>query len=153
MAVALRPSGKRVMAMVCTSGNNMPAATACAKRPAKSIAKFEAAAETRAPTANNAMASRVRSLRRNRPMKYEESGTTIPSTSIYDVVSHCPTPSTIPNSAHIEESMAFSPVWAKFPTDDAKTTTANNAIACLCSLFCTLSLSINAKRTAPKDGS
>ena len=140
IAVALRPSGKRVMAIVCTSGKSMPAATACAKRPKNSTPKLGAIAETSAPTANNAMAISVRSLRRNRPMKYEDRGTTTPNTSIYDVVSHCPTPSAMPNSAHTEESMAFRPVWAKFPTDDANTTNANNTIVCRCSFSRTVFL-------------
>lgn len=42
MAVPWRFSGKRVMAMVCTSGMRMPVATASSTRPTMSIGKFSA---------------------------------------------------------------------------------------------------------------
>ena len=56
MAVARRPSGKRVMAMVCMSGSRSPVNTAWQMRPASSTAKFEARQSARAPTRKNASA-------------------------------------------------------------------------------------------------
>ena len=127
IAVALRPSGKCVIAIVCNTGSSMPAAAACIRRPTNSDTNPPAHAHTADPAANNATDPAERSFRRKRPMKYAERGTTAPRTNMYAVVRDWPKPVEIPNSAHTVTSMALRPVCDRLPKADPRTTTPNIA--------------------------
>ena len=82
MAVARRPSGKRVMAIVCMSGSRSPVDTAWQMRPASSTAKFEARQSARAPTRKNARAMNTCWRTEKRRERNVATGTVMPSTSM-----------------------------------------------------------------------
>ena len=82
IAVAWRPQGKRVMAMVCISGMSMPVDAACSTRPIKSTPKFGAHRSAAAPARKNAMAMSTCWRTGNRHDRNVATGTVTPSTSM-----------------------------------------------------------------------
>ena len=82
MAVPFCPGGKRVMAMDCTSGKVMPAATACSTRPATKTAKQSETKLTSDPAMNNPSESAMRLRVHIFWARNVTAGTVMPSTSM-----------------------------------------------------------------------
>ena len=82
IAVACRPRGKRVMAMVCMRGMSMPVETAWHTRPPSSTPKLGASRSATAPARKNASAMNTCCRTEKRRERNVATGTVMPSTSM-----------------------------------------------------------------------
>ena len=98
---------------------------ACSTRPTNMTAKLGATMPATEPTRNRPMAMSMRWRVQKRRERKVTAGTVMPSTSIYMVVSHWPTPASMPKSASTAVSMELTAVWERLPMAVASTTTAN----------------------------